>query len=157
MLKGHQKGELPLQKGDRIRVPRGTLIRTTNPSKPREYRSKVSRTVRVDHTLSGQSIVVAFKHPTRYIRGSMHWRDFYNICQNRGLDYPYQQEPPIDELLAMFKEAGIELEERDALGGKYQNVWLHLNNPSVRWAGSGGYWCEADINDVGKHPQLDIR
>lgn len=21
-------------------------------------------------------------------------------------------------------------------------------NPSVRWAGTGGYWCEVDINDV---------
>lgn len=26
----------------------------------------------------------------------------------------------------------------------------HLSNPSVRWAGPGGYWAEADINDVEK-------
>ena len=23
-----------------------------------------------------------------------------------------------------------------------------IKNPSIRWAGTGGYWCEADINDV---------
>ena len=24
----------------------------------------------------------------------------------------------------------------------------HLENPKVRWAGSGGYWCEVDINNL---------
>lgn len=22
------------------------------------------------------------------------------------------------------------------------------SNPSVRWAGAGGYWCEVDLNDI---------
>lgn len=25
-----------------------------------------------------------------------------------------------------------------------------IKNPSIRWAGTGGYWCEVDVNDVVK-------
>lgn len=27
-------------------------------------------------------------------------------------------------------------------------------NPSVRWPGSGGYWCEVDINDIPEAQKL---
>jgi hypothetical protein len=153
MLKGYHPTEnLPLKKGHRVRFPKGTRIKTTNPRKEGGYTLLKSQTVTVDHILNGRSIVVAYKHTARYIRGSMHWRDFYHICQSRGIDYPYQKEPPIEELLKMFEDAGIELEERDASGGKCTNLLLHLDNPSVRWSGAGGYWCWADINDGEKVP-----
>lgn len=28
------------------------------------------------------------------------------------------------------------------------NASVPVKNPTVSWAGSGGYWCEADVNDV---------
>ncbi len=30
----------------------------------------------------------------------------------------------------------------------YVEVRTHYDNPSVRWAGEGGYWFEVDINDL---------
>lgn len=36
----------------------------------------------------------------------------------------------------------------DATWDTYVEVRTHVNNPSVRWAGEGGYWHEVDINDV---------
>ena len=34
-------------------------------------------------------------------------------------------------------------------GKKYSTgIWHVLENPSVVWPGSGGYWCEVDINDI---------
>lgn len=32
--------------------------------------------------------------------------------------------------------------------GKLTAVMVPIENPKVCWAGNGGYWCEADINDV---------
>lgn len=31
---------------------------------------------------------------------------------------------------------------------KYEEVRKPLSNPSVRWAGAGGYWYEVDVNDI---------
>jgi len=32
----------------------------------------------------------------------------------------------------------------------YQGKVIAAKNPSVVWPGDGGYWCEADVNDVVK-------
>jgi hypothetical protein len=76
---------LPIQAGDKVRVPKGTYIRTMHPSKA-NMPSQRSIIVTVDHLLSGA-----------------YWEE-------------------IDKKI--------------------------IENPSVRWPGSGGYWMEADINDV---------
>jgi hypothetical protein len=41
-------------------------------------------------------------------------------------------------------------EERSALGA---DLYLRVIDPTVRWAGSGGYWVEASANEVEK---LDV-
>jgi len=33
-------------------------------------------------------------------------------------------------------------------GVKYMDSYHHVSNPAVVWAGTGGYWCEVDINLV---------
>jgi len=30
----------------------------------------------------------------------------------------------------------------------FHNSYHHVSNPMVCWAGTGGYWCEVDINHV---------
>ena len=30
----------------------------------------------------------------------------------------------------------------------FRDSYHHVSNPAVCWAGTGGYWCEVDINDV---------
>lgn len=34
------------------------------------------------------------------------------------------------------------------VGREDQSPHMEIVNPELRWAGSGGYWCYADINDV---------
>ena len=41
-------------------------------------------------------------------------------------------------------EALQELRRTD--GRKYMDSYHHVSNPAVVWAGTGGYWCEVDIN-----------
>lgn len=38
--------------------------------------------------------------------------------------------------------------QEDPETGKHEQVRKPLENPSVRWPGEGGYWCEVDINDI---------
>jgi hypothetical protein len=49
----------------------------------------------------------------------------------------------------LFAEEIIQdLEDRGLLRWEGDEGYLVLSNPSVVWPGSGGYWREADINDV---------
>lgn len=43
-------------------------------------------------------------------------------------------------------EALMELRRTDS--HKYHDSYHHVSNPTVVWAGTGGYWCEVDINVV---------
>lgn len=38
--------------------------------------------------------------------------------------------------------------QRNETTGKYEEVRTPIDNPTVRWPGEGGYWCEVDINDI---------
>lgn len=80
----HEKEDLPIKPGDRVRIKRGVVVKRTFHGSAPAGRTYV---VIVHHLLSGST---------------------------------------------------------DSWSQK------HLTNPTVRWAGSGGYWAEADINDVEK-------
>lgn len=84
----HPESELPIKRGDKVRVPKGTFIRTTHPQRENGP-SKRTQTVTINHILNGTD-------------------------EHKG----------------------------------YHGEWQYRTNPSVVWAGTGGYWCEADINDV---------
>jgi len=73
---------LPIKRGDRVRIPKGTLVKTVYHG---VRLAGKTYTVKVDHTLNGMT------------------------------------------------------DER-----------YGTHNPTVRWAGPGGYWSEADFNDVEK-------
>lgn len=45
-----------------------------------------------------------------------------------------------------LEQLDLLLEDRDLEAAR--NFKIHSSNPRVVWTGTGGYWFEADINDV---------
>jgi hypothetical protein len=83
--------KLPIHSGDKITIPKGTMVRSHGESKP----AGKTFTVTVHHVLNGYE--------------------------------------PNDADIAYAERHG-----RTAAGF----------NPKAVWAGSGGYWCEVDMNDI---------
>jgi len=129
MLRGYQdRKNLPVKIGDKVVIKAGTRITSTNPSVP-ERIAKRNMTVTVRSTGSGQSI------PPSCI-------SHYEVDTLRANDF---DDEIVEATLAVYRH------ECSRLG--YTNVdftpfSFPIKNPEVLWAGTGGYWCSADINDI---------
>jgi len=121
--------ELPVKKGDTVLIPRGAFIRTMHPSKHDRYAGRSYR-VRVNHTLGGSEVQVGHVYTDGSFREACWHGDLRSIKEEYGTE-------DIASLWPVMKVIG-------------NIVLLPLSNPSVRWPGEGGYWCEVDINDVVK-------
>lgn len=87
MYEGYHKLEdLPIKRGDKVRIPKGTEIRSMG--RKGTHKAGRAQTIIVNHMCTGSTSL------------------------------PFQGPPE------------------------------HFSNPKVIWPGSGGYWSEADINDV---------
>lgn len=129
----HNENTLPVKSGMKVVIPAGVKIRSTHPSK-REYVSKRPITPIIHHVMPGQST---------------------NISMFIGNDYyKRQQYPDAVEYFAAYDKLRADLDretdhdKRRAMHEEYFKMSIPTANPSVCWAGTGGYWCEADINDI---------
>src|SRR5579859_4377703 len=122
---------LPIKQGDMIVIPAGTTVKSMHPSKDRKrYVTKRRHTVKVHHLMNGMSIAVHMRtEPDR-----RYHPEFANTYAE------------FDALRAMMRDlTGDDL----ALAMDwYQNMRIVISNPTVCWSGTGGYWCEVDINDL---------
>lgn len=156
-------GMFKMQSGDRVRVKKGATLRSTHPSKDGPYKAGKSYTVTVNHTLAGVTILLGWQYPDRVVLGGVHWRTLYRYLNGLlpGLSYGdfcggYRQDHA-----ALLERIKTELGDRfyedrkDALGRcprpyLHADLYLRVVDPKVRWAGSGGYWVEASVNEVEK-------
>lgn len=106
--------------GDKVRIPAGTSVTSMNPSR-RGWISKRAQVVRVDHELFG-----------RYVSVSEALGEYRQDLAKRGYDL-----------------STLETWKRDNSPEFYRMMVL-INQPSIRWAGSGGYWCEVLASSVEK-------
>ncbi len=117
----HADADLPFKKGDRVRVKKGARLFSTHPQKGGYYESYRSQVVTVKHMMRGQTYMP-----------------------------PHITEGERDRL--ELKGFGEQLAEMDRLRKTDMQAWhnfrIHTRNPRVVWAGTGGYWIEADVNDV---------
>jgi len=90
----HAPADLPFKAGDKVRIKKGTVLKSMHPQKDNPYEAGRSYTIEVHHVLPGSD------------------KSIFDPDEPEG----FRHEP--------------------------------YRNPSVRWPGSGGYWVEADINDV---------
>ena len=116
----HETGSLPFRQGQEIVIPRGVRVATMHPSR-NDYVTKRTQSVKVHHFLSGRSVALHYALGDRYIR---------RMLEQRGVDL-----------------AALERDSDSNPCAGYRRM-VHLENPKVCWPGTGGYWCEADINDL---------
>lgn len=122
----HEDNELPIRLGQTIQIPKGTIV---------EHRGQLQETkrsyrVRVDHVLNGMSYCVGYWHkPTQTAHFSFVSRyDRERVKELYGTD-------DLSQLWPLMSVRG-------------GNIFLPIINPQVRWAGKGGYWSAADINQL---------
>jgi len=152
MLKGYVDPKwMPVLPGMKARIKKGTMLRSMHPEKKGPFPAGRTYEVKVHHVLPGQTSTIGViahqgTEDERLFISGMHWRELHHKCKRLGIDYPYG--PDVDEkwLLQELKKTG-RLQIHDYIPHR-QSMRLHESNPTVRWAGSGRYWTEADINDV---------
>ena len=127
----HRLEDLPVKQGDTVIIPKGTRIKSMHPrDRGNERIAGKTFKVKVHHLCTGSS------------------------CSMDGLSVNK------DWLHGMGKwpmALAMEEEAREKMtGAERWETRVALTNPQVTWAGEGGYWMDADINDVlllvdGKH------
>lgn len=124
----HEDAELPIRRGDRVRIKAGAQIWTTlpDPSK-KSFALTRSRVVTVHSMDCGQTI------------SSSLYGDAEHKRRIRELEWLIPKEDDAQ------KRANMRLELADLERGR-----LHTMNPGVCWVGTGSYWHHAKLEDVEK-------
>lgn len=135
-LKGfHHDDELPIKPGDTVVVPKGTKIRTMGPV--REKIAGRTYTVKVNHLLNGRSFCIG------YVHGGVNTPETRHAC---GMD-----RYDIEHIVKLYGGTPDRLlNHPDVVVRDGHYLFLPIEPPTVRWAGTGGYWYEVDINVVRK-------
>lgn len=122
----HKDGELPFKRGQEIVVPKGTPVHSM---KRGHYVTTRAQTITINHFGCGQSF-----HIGHLIKGQRHAGSHYNRSD-------------IPKLEGLYGTADLDvlIHHPDAVV-KGRDIFLPTQNPSVIWPGTGGYWCEVDIN-----------
>jgi hypothetical protein len=124
----HEDNELPIRRGDRVRVRAGAEIWTTLPHPDRKrFTLTRARVVKVHDMDCGQTVAALLYGDKDHKR---------RIRELDGLI------PKEDDAL---KREQMRLEIADLERGL-----LHTQHPGVCWVGSGGYWHHAKLEDVEK-------
>jgi hypothetical protein len=123
-----EDSRLPFKKGDRITIPAGVSVRSTNSSK-HTYVQTTSRTVKLHSIMPGRSERISAAFSDKYLMREL---------AARGFNY--------EPIIAL----------KDANDPEYYRGYIHLSNPAVCWVGEGYYFCEVDINDVLEANNVDI-
>lgn len=111
-------GKLAFEPGTFAVIPKGVKVRTMHPSRD-EYVTARAQKVRVNHMLPGRFVSV---------REAL--EEYRQRLEGQGVD--------LSELERWRKENAPE----------YYRCMVRVEEPSVRWAGSGGYWCEVPASAV---------
>lgn len=109
-----------ITRGTLVIIPKGTSVKSTHPSK-KEYVTKKDMKVKVHHFMNGMNLPLNDKY-----------------SQAEVADYL--------EISGAFCLLGTTINGEILPRGI--NASVPVKNPSVTWIGSGGYWCEADINQI---------
>lgn len=109
--------------GDVVRIPQGATVHSTHPAR-KEYVTVRAQKVKVHHLLSGRFVSVR---------------------------------EALDEHRAQLQTQGLDLSDlerwRTDNAREYYVRMVQIEGPSVRWAGTGGYWCEVPVAVVEKISQ----
>ena len=115
----HNDSALPIKQNDWIVIPAGVTVKSCGSKGT--YVTKRRQKVKVRIIMNGQSIPAGT---------ALNDRDYYGPLKSAGYDFT------ILEALRASNDP------------EYYSLMVPIANPSITWAGAGGYWCDADINEV---------
>lgn len=131
-----------IKRGVRVRIPKGTPIRSMHPGHDKNSLSKRSRVVVIHHTLPAYRALLAFQYADGRLSFQGSYRDRITLCADLGL--PYQTEAEAQASLeSLVSKATI---EPYAPESRVNVLWIEREPTRICWAGTGGYWCEAPIS-----------
>lgn len=119
--------EFPIKPGQVITIPKGTLVTCRGVLSE----TKRSTKVKVNHVLSGMSIPVGYFHAA----SGKHGWSYCTKDARQDVQKVYGT-TDLDSLWPLMKVDG------------YGHISLPYSNPEVVWAGPGGYWKSADLNQL---------
>lgn len=132
--------ELPVKRGQYVTIKKGTTVDSrTNPSDKGPRAAGRTYEVKVDHVLPGRAICIGHYWPEKDHLG-------LHRMEGKYLE-PFRHAYGIEKLEDLIFYCQIR-EYKATTGATYYGLFVPIENPKVCWAGSGGYWMEADINDV---------
>ncbi len=117
-LKEKWPGKQHFKPGSFAIIPKGVTVRTMHPARD-EYVTARAQKVRVDHTLPG-----------RYVSVREALEEYRPLLEKQGFDLTELQRWRADNT------------------AEYYRCMVRIEEPTVRWAGSGGYWCEVPVSLV---------
>jgi hypothetical protein len=120
----HNVSELPIKQGQTLTLPKGTIYR--HRGELREV--KRATTIKVHSLQSGRSLCVG----RIYKDGEVHF------------SFMSRNDPEL--IKKVYGHAIMEDLWPLMTVNEYGSVFLPVSNPEVTWAGAGGYWSDADIN-----------
>lgn len=149
----HDLKSLPIQRGDEVKISKGTLIRTMEPNRKTRVAGK-NFTITVHHVLPGETWRLGEVRDGVPNFGGIYWKDLSRFCRRFGIEGVGHGARSIaeDKLLFEKLDATMRLRHEPDEKGR-RHMFLHIENPKVCWAGRGGYWNMADINVVKKVPR----
>lgn len=118
--------ELPLKPGDTVTIPKGTPIRTTG--RERHKVAGRAHSVRVDHILNGRSFTIGHVSSD----GTRHHIGLYRTDEAA--------------IVERYGVSSRELLHHPDAREHERYIIIPMEPPTIRWAGTGGYWHEVDIN-----------
>lgn len=134
-----------IKKGVRVRIPKGTPIRSMHPNPEKKARvAQRDQVVTVHHTLSAYRHLLAYQYSDGHLHFQGSHREQYTLCEGLGL--PCRTDAEIQASLeSLVSKASV---EPYSSGSKINLLWIERTPAQVCWAGTGGYWCEAPLAAV---------
>jgi len=130
------------QSGDLVTILKGTAIKTTHPQFPTKTAGRTYK-VKVNHVLNGWSLCVGYRNYSAdgemdHTDLSWHRSEETNLLNALG--------GSDDATILAGCHEGKRYSRAD--GSSYCSLFVRISPPSVRWAGTGGYWHEVSLTDL---------
>lgn len=122
--------ELSFRKGQQVKIPKGVMIRSTNPSRRKQAAGRAYKIV-IHHFMPGQSIQIGNVLADGTVR--------HDGCIPSYLE---------DEIRKAYGAPSADLLSHPFVHQRGKAILIPLKNPTVCWVGTGSYWCEVDITKV---------
>lgn len=131
----HDAHTLPFKRGEKVVIPAGTRVRSYNPSK-KEWFTTRKQVVAISMIMPGMSANPGFQKR----------RDIEQMCEGKAIDvndHYFRW-----EFMALQAREEQDQQISSMLYREYREYKIPVDNPTVQWAGTGGYWTWVDINDI---------